>query len=207
MKEVTTVGQTVEEALQSALQQLDTTEEQVEIDVLDEGKKGLFGLFGQRPASVRVRKKADPIEESTAYLLSIAAQLGVHPDIQVEKTGKHVRFSLSGERIALLIGKRGQTLNALEQLTQLVINRYSTNFIHFTLDAENYRERREETLVALARKMAKKALVTGKPVRLESFPSFERKVIHKALAENRQVRTFSEGKEPRRYIVIEPKSV
>ncbi|KMY55914.1 protein jag [Bacillus sp. FJAT-27231] len=206
MKEITAVGQTVEEALQSALKQLKATEEQVEIDILDEGKKGLFGLFGQRPASIRVRRKADPIDEAKSYILSIAAHLGVHPDIHVEKQGKQVTFSLSGEKMALLIGKRGQTLNSLQQLTQLVINRHSNDFIHFKLDAGNYRKKREETLTALAKRMAKKAEMTRKPVRLEPLPAAERKVIHAALAANRQVRTFSEGTEPNRYTVITPRN-
>ncbi|KAB7707628.1 KH domain-containing protein [Bacillus aerolatus] len=207
MKEVTAVGQTVEEALQSALKQLKVTEERVEIDVLDKGKKGLFGLFGQRPASVKVRLRAqDPVEEAKTYVLSIAAHLGVFPHIQVEKAGKQVIFSLSGEKIALLIGKRGQTLNSLQQLTQLVINRHSKDFIHFTLDAENYRKRREETLAALAKRMAEKAVSSGKPVRLEPLPSFERKIVHAALSGDRRIRTFSEGAEPKRSMVIAPKT-
>lgn len=205
MKEVTAVGQTVEEALHSALKQLEATEEQVEIDVLDEGKKGLFGLFGQRPASVRVRRKADPLNEAKAYILSIAAHLGVYPSIHVEKQGKQVNFSLSGEKIALLIGKRGQTLNSLQQLTQLVINRHSKDFIHFTLDAGDYRKKREETLKVLAKKMAEKAAARGETVRLEPLPASERKIIHAALANDRRVRTFSEGTEPKRYIVIASK--
>ncbi|GLY08795.1 RNA-binding cell elongation regulator Jag/EloR [Bacillus badius] len=206
MKEVTVVGQTVEEALQSALKQLQATEEQVEIDILDEGKKGILGLFGRRPASLKVRMKADPIREAKSYILSIAAHLGVHPDIQVKRQGKKVFFSLSGEKIALLIGKRGQTLNALQQLTQLVINRHSNDFIQFQLDAGDYRKKREETLTALAKRMAEKVETAGKTIRLEPLPAAERKIIHAALAGNRRIDTFSEGTEPKRYVVIAPKS-
>lgn len=166
----------------------------------------MFGLFGQRPASVRVRRKPDPISEAKDYILSIAAHLGVHPNIHVQKQGKQVTFSLSGEKIALLIGKRGQTLNSLQQLTQLVINHHSKEFIHFKLDAGDYRKRREESLTTLAGRMAEKAGSTGKPVRLEPLPAAERKVIHAALAGNSQVRTFSEGTEPNRYVVIAPKN-
>lgn len=205
MKEVTVVGQTVEEAVQSALKQLNATENQVEIAVLDKGKKGLFGMFGQRPASVTVRCKCNPIDEAKKYILSVTAHLGIYPHIQVEQEKKRVAFSLSGESMALIIGKRGQTLNALQQLTQLVINRHSTEFIHFTLDAENYRKKREETLKALAKRMADKATMKQTTVRLEPLPSAERKTIHAALAGDYRVRTFSEGVEPRRYIVIAPK--
>jgi len=202
MKEVTAIGQTVEEAVTSALKQLGAKKEQVEVEILDEGKKGLFRLFGQRPASVKVNLKPEPVETAKTYLLTIAKHLGVYPDVEVIKEGKQVTFLLTGEKIALLIGKRGQTLNALQQLTQLVANRYSKEYIHITLDAENYRKRREETLTVLAQRMAKKAVTTRKPVHLDPLPAFERKIIHAALAKESRVKTFSKGNDPNRYIVI-----
>jgi spoIIIJ-associated protein len=202
MKELTAVGQTVEDAVQSALRQLGVKKERVEIDVLDEGKKGLFGFFGQRPASVKVIVKADPVEEVKAYILAVSKQMGVDPTLRVTKNGKLVSIDLTGDRIAFLIGKRGQTLNSLQQLAQLVANRYSKQYIHITLDAENYRQRREETLKILAKRMADKAVKTGRVVHLEPLPSFERKVIHAALAQDRRVKTYSEGAEPNRYIAI-----
>ena len=124
--------------------------------------------------------------------------------IDAVKNGKQVKFTLSGEKIALLIGKRGQTLNSLQYLTQLVINRFSDQYINVLLDAEDYRDRRNETLIHLAERLAQKAVKTGKEVALEPMPSYERKIIHSALMENKRIKTYSSGEDPHRHIVIAP---
>ncbi|MDF1510474.1 protein jag [Robertmurraya sp. DFI.2.37] len=203
MKQVTATGQTVEEAVKSALAQLETTEDRVEIAIMDEGKKGIFG-FGSRPAVVKVTAKIDPVEEAKEFLKDVSEKMGVDVEIEVLRDGKQVQFILSGDKIALLIGKRGQTLNSLQYLTQLVINRFSDQYFHVLLDAEDYRKRRNETLVHLAERLAQKALKTGKKVALEPMPSYERKVIHTALMENNRIKTYSDGVEPNRHIVIAP---
>ncbi|MGG1398939.1 RNA-binding cell elongation regulator Jag/EloR [Bacillus salipaludis] len=204
MKQVTATGQNVEEAVESALAQLQTTKDRAEIDIIDEGKKGIFGIFGSRPAVVKVTVIIDPIEEAQKFLKSISEQMGAPVEIEVKREGKQVNFVLTGEKIALLIGKRGQTLNSLQYLTQLVINRSSNRYLTVILDAEDYRNRRNETLIQLAHRLAQKAVKTGKDVALEPMPSYERKVIHSALSENKRVKTFSDGSEPHRYIVITP---
>ncbi|EIJ80149.1 single-stranded nucleic acid binding R3H domain protein [Bacillus methanolicus PB1] len=204
MKQVTATGQTVDEAVESALTQLNTTKERVEITIIDKGKKGIFGFFGSRPAVVKAEIKIDPIEEAKGFLKNVAEKMGALIDIEVVQEGKQVSFLLSGEKIALLIGKRGQTLNSLQYLTQLVINRFSDQYITVLLDAEDYRTRRNETLVQLAERLAQKALKSGRDVALEPMPSFERKVIHTALANNARVKTYSDGVEPHRYVVISP---
>ncbi|MBI0578281.1 protein jag [Neobacillus cucumis] len=204
MKQVTATGQNVEEAVESALAQLQTTKDRAEIDIIDEGKKGIFGIFGSRPAVVKVTVVIDPIEEAQNFLKSISEQMGAPVEIEVKREGKQVNFVLTGEKIALLIGKRGQTLNSLQYLTQLVINRSSNRYLTVILDAEDYRNRRNETLIQLAHRLAQKAVKTGKDVALEPMPSYERKVIHSALSENKRVKTFSDGTEPHRYIVITP---
>ncbi|MED1471518.1 RNA-binding cell elongation regulator Jag/EloR [Bacillus salipaludis] len=204
MKQVTATGQNVEEAVESALAQLQTTKDRAEIDIIDEGKKGIFGIFGSRPAVVKVTVIIDPIEEAQNFLKSISEQMGAPVEIEVKREGKQVNFVLTGEKIALLIGKRGQTLNSLQYLTQLVINRSSNRYLTVILDAEDYRNRRNETLIQLAHRLAQKAVKTGKDVALEPMPSYERKVIHSALSENKRVKTFSDGSEPHRYIVITP---
>lgn len=203
MKQVTATGQTVEEAVKSALAQLETTEDRVEIAIMNEGKKGIFG-FGSRPAVVKVTAKIDPVEEAKEFLKDVSEKMGVDVEIEVLRDGKQVQFILSGDKIALLIGKRGQTLNSLQYLTQLVINRFSDQYFHVLLDAEDYRKRRNETLVHLAERLAQKALKTGKKVALEPMPSYERKVIHTALMENNRIKTYSDGVEPNRHIVIAP---
>lgn len=206
MKQVTATGQTVEEAVSQALAQLNTTKDRTEVSVIDEGKRGIFGIFGSRPAIVKVTvKKEDPIEEAKKFLYQVSEQMGASIDIEVKKDGKQVQLYLKGEKIALLIGKRGQTLNSLQYLTQLVINRHAEQYLTVILDAEDYRNRRNETLIHLAHRLAQKALKSGKDVSLEPMPSYERKVIHTALADNKKIKTFSDGSEPHRYIVISPK--
>ncbi|MGA9227937.1 MAG: RNA-binding cell elongation regulator Jag/EloR [Mesobacillus sp.] len=204
MRQITATGQNVDEAVESALAQLKTTKDRTEIDVIDEGKKGLFGLFGNRPAVVKVTVKIDAVEETVKYLKAIGENLGAPIEVEVKREGKTVLLTLTGEKIALLIGKRGQTLNSLQFLTQLVMNRYSEQYSTVLLDAEDYRKRRNETLVQLADRLAQKAVRTGQTVALEPMPSYERKVIHTALMSNKKIKTYSDGTEPHRHIVIAP---
>lgn len=204
MKQVTATGQNVEEAVKEALAQLNTTKDRAEIVIIDKGKKGIFGIFGARPAIVKVTVKLDPIEETKKFLIEVSSNMGVAASVEVIKEGKQVQFILTGEKIALLIGKRGQTLNSLQYLTQLVLNRYSEQYLTVILDAEDYRKRRIETLTNLAERLALKAIKSGQNVALEPMPSYERKVIHTALVENRKIKTYSDGNEPHRHIVITP---
>ncbi|ETI66083.1 RNA-binding cell elongation regulator Jag/EloR [Neobacillus vireti] len=204
MKQITATGQTVEEAVESALVQLQTTKDRAEVDIIDEGKRGIFGIFGSRPAVVKVSVIIDPLEEAKKFLIQVSEQMGAPVEIEIKRDGKQVHFVMTGEKIALLIGKRGQTLNSLQYLTQLVINRFSNQYLTVILDAEDYRNRRSETLIQLAHRLALKAVKSGKDVPLEPMPSYERKVIHTALAENKRVKTFSDGSEPHRFIVITP---
>lgn len=204
MKQVTATGQTVEEAVESALAQLKTTKDRADVNIIDEGKKGIFGIFGSRPAVVKVTIIIDPIEEAKKFLTQVSMQMGAEVEVEAKQDGKQVHLVLSGEKIALLIGKRGQTLNSLQYLTQLVINRHSEQYLNVILDAEDYRNRRSETLIQLAQRLAQKAIKTGKDVALEPMPSYERKVIHTALAENKRVKTLSDGTEPHRHVVISP---
>ncbi|WHY86354.1 RNA-binding cell elongation regulator Jag/EloR [Neobacillus novalis] len=204
MKQITATGQTVEEAVESALVQLQTTKDRAEVDIIDEGKRGIFGIFGSRPAVVKVSVIIDPLEEAKKFLIQVSEQMGAPVEIEIKRDGKQVHFVMTGEKIALLIGKRGQTLNSLQYLTQLVINRFSNQYLTVILDAEDYRNRRSETLIQLAHRLALKAVKSGKDVPLEPMPSYERKVIHTALADNKRVKTFSDGSEPHRFIVITP---
>jgi spoIIIJ-associated protein len=204
VKQVTATGQTVEEAVESALAQLNTTKDRTDVAIIDEGKKGIFGIFGARPAVVKVTVIIDPIEEAKKFLLQVSEQMGAPIDIEIKRDGKQVLFVMTGEKIALLIGKRGQTLNSLQYLTQLIINRFSNQYLTVILDAEDYRNRRNDTLIQLAHRLAIKALKTGRDVALEPMPSYERKVIHTALSGNKRVKTFSDGSDPHRHIVISP---
>ncbi|AGX07027.1 MULTISPECIES: RNA-binding cell elongation regulator Jag/EloR [Bacillaceae] len=204
MKEVTATGQSVEAAVESALAQLQTTRDRTEISIVEEGKKGFFGIFGSRPAVVRAVLKPDPIEEAVQFLKNIGEKMGAPVEVEVRREGKEAELILSGEKIALFIGKRGQTLNSLQYLTQLVVNKSSDSYLNVVLDAEDYRKRRNDTLIQLAQRLAQKAVKTGKDVALEPMPSYERKIIHAALAGTRKVKTYSSGADPNRHIVISP---
>ncbi|KKE77540.1 MULTISPECIES: RNA-binding cell elongation regulator Jag/EloR [Bacillaceae] len=204
MKEITASGQTVEEAVQSALEQLNTTKDQVEITIIDEGKKGILGLFGAKPAIVKVEMLPDPIEEAENYIKQVTANMNLDVHINTTVDGKHVTFELNGGNLAIIIGKRGQTLNALQYLVRLVINKNSKKYYTVTLDAEGYRERRRETLESLASRMADKVIRTKTKVALEPMPAYERKIIHSVLQDIPEVSTCSDGQEPHRHIVIKP---
>ncbi|PKH11943.1 RNA-binding cell elongation regulator Jag/EloR [Planomicrobium sp. MB-3u-38] len=165
---------------------------------------------GEEEATADVQEKSRPsndqaIEETKKYLQSVAKEMGIE-DLSISHTvkGKQASFYLESEKVAMLIGKRGHTLNSLQQLAQLVANKYANHFMMVELDAENYRERRQETLEQLADRMADKAIRTGSRVQFEPMPSYERKVIHQALSRRLDIDTYSEGKDPNRYLVIEP---
>ncbi|EAC8307326.1 protein jag [Listeria monocytogenes] len=203
MRDITVQGSNVEEAIQNALATLETTRDKVEVEVLDEGKKGIFGI-GSRLAMVKVIEKEDGIQVAIDYLLDVATKMGAVITIDVEEVGKDVKLQIKGDNLGMLIGKHGQTLNALQYLTQLIANKTTSQYKNIIVNVGDYRERRHETLVILANKMADKALKTKRAVHLEPMPSFERKIIHAILSENEQIETHSEGRDPYRYIVIKP---
>ncbi|EDO0120146.1 protein jag [Listeria monocytogenes] len=203
MRDITAQGSNVEEAIQNALATLETTRDKVEVEVLDEGKKGIFGI-GSRLAMVKVIEKEDGIQVAIDYLLDVATKMGAVITIDVEEVGKDVKLQIKGDSLGMLIGKHGQTLNALQYLTQLIANKTTSQYKNIIVNVGDYRERRHETLVILANKMADKALKTERAVHLEPMPSFERKIIHAILSENEQIETHSEGRDPYRYIVIKP---
>lgn len=205
MREVTASGQTVEEAVQSALGQLNTTKDQVEIDIIDEGKKGILGIFGAKRAIVKVSLAKNPVKETEKFIKEVTANMNLDVDIKTTVKGTHINYELNGENIAILIGKRGQTLNALQYLVHLAINKDSKDYYTVTLDAEGYRGRRRETLESLALKMADRAIRLKKKVSLEPMPAYERKIIHSMLQNRNDISTFSDGVEPHRHIVIKPK--
>ena len=204
MREITASGRTIEEAKENALSQLALVESQVKVDVIDEGKKGLLGVFGSKRAYVKVTEMKSAVDEGKQFLVDISRDMNVSVDVQVKEDQHGVVYDLVGEKLGLLIGKRGQTINALQYLTHLVVNKNKDEYVTVVVDAENYRARRKETLEDLANKLANKAMKLNKEVRLEPMPSFERKIIHTALQDHSKVSTYSDGRDPNRYVVIKP---
>jgi spoIIIJ-associated protein len=205
VKRVVATGRTIDEAVEKALRELNASRERVSIRVLEEPSKGLFGLIGTRDAKVEVEVKHDPVEHGHAFLAEVLQTMGVEAKVEMRRTDDGILFDIQGKNLGVIIGRRGQTLDALQYLVNVVANRHAEKHVRISLDAENYRLRRKETLEHLAERIAKKAIQMNKNVRLEPMSAAERKVIHSYLQNRADVVTFSEGEEPHRYIVVAPK--
>ncbi|MFO7171749.1 MAG: RNA-binding cell elongation regulator Jag/EloR [Bacillota bacterium] len=204
MRSVERSGRTVEEAVASALAELGVDRSRVEVEVLDEGRPGLFGLLGARKAVVRVTVRETRAERVARFLQEVCRAMGVEARIQTEEAEGYLRVTLSGRDMGLLIGRHGQTLDALQFLANAVANKVEPG-PRVLLDVEGYRQRREETLQRLARRLAERVRRTGQRYALEPMPAQERRIIHLALAGHPYVTTVSEGEEPHRRVVLVPR--
>lgn len=205
MKVIEMTGRTVEEALKVALNDLNVTEDKVEVEVLDSGKKGFFNI-GSRPAKIKVTVKRDYIYEAKAFLRDVLNCMKVKAEIRTKEEGNLIKVSLTGPDMGILIGYRGETLDSLQYLISLVVNKgHDGEYKRVILDTENYRLKREETLKRLARRIADKVRKTGRAVKLEPMNPYERRIIHSALQDDVLVDTYSEGEEPHRRVVVDLK--
>ncbi|MBM7872168.1 spoIIIJ-associated protein [Clostridium pascui] len=206
MKYIDITGRTIAEATKNALRELDVTEDKVKIDILDQGNKGLFNLIGSRPAKIRVTVKKDYISEAREFLREVLNSMGIKAEIRIREEQDALKIILAGPEMGLLIGYRGETLDSLQYLVSLVINKdHEEEYKRVILDTENYRQKREETLKRLALKIANKARRTRKVVKLEPMNPYERRVIHSVLQNDPEVKTYSEGEEPYRRVVVDLK--
>lgn len=194
-------GKTVEEAVELALQELNATEENVSIEVLEEPAKGLLGI-GAKPALVKVTLKDNKNEIINEFLTKIAGCMNITLTNKIEEKDGRISVNMEGNDMGLLIGYRGETLEALQTILGVVANKGSEEYVRIDLDAENYREKRKETLKNLASKKAYEAVKYNKNITLEPMNAYERRIIHMALQENDKVTTYSIGEEPYRKIVI-----
>ncbi len=206
-KVIEKTGKTVEEAINNSLSELNLTRDKVDVEVLDEGNRGLFGLLGSRLAKVKVTVKYDYALEAKSFLRQILDNMDIKAEINVEDTENGLKINMTGPDMGILIGYRGETLDALQYLISLVINKSktSTEYKRVILDTENYRQKREETLIKLANRIAIKARNQKRNVVLEPMNPYERRIIHSALQDNPYVTTRSEGEEPYRKVVVELK--
>ncbi len=258
-------GQSVEQAIQQGLEDLNVQEQQVRIDVINEGKKGIFGFMKQdaqieltvidpelkqfesiealknRHASVEEdnspitdevthqedtiieekdiqsetgiredrNQKKDSLNEvaqnTLDYVLNIIGEMDIDVDGSYEIKSNTIYINMTSNNAAYIIGKRGQILNALQIVGQNYMHQFVKGYYTLILDIESYREKRKETLEKLAVNMAKKATQTKRPVKLEPMPNFERKIMHQAVSKIENIETYSEGREPHRYLVIKNK--
>ena len=203
MDMITVSAKTVDDAITKALIELETTSDKLVYEIVDKGSAGFF-CFGAKPAIIRARKEVTLEDKATGFLKQVfdAMSLPVEIEISYNDEEKEMSINLSGEDMGILIGKRGQTLDSLQYLVGMVVNKGSEGYIRVKLDTENYRSRRKETLETLAKNIAYKVKRTKRSVSLEPMNPYERRIIHAALQNDKYVTTRSEGEEPFRHVVI-----
>jgi spoIIIJ-associated protein len=202
-------GRTVEEAVSAGLRALGVGPERVDVEVLSEPARGLRVLWGRQPARVRLRVRPGRGETALAFVEGVLGRLGVGAEARLEDGPEAVQIRLASPEASLLIGRRGQTLEALQVLTEAAAARASRSDEDrrpIVVDVEDYRVRRRRALEQLARRMARHARRTGRQVALDPMPAHERRIVHLALRGEQGVTTQSEGEEPHRRVVIRPVS-
>ena len=208
-KEAIGIGETVEKAQQAACEELGVPVEEAQFEVLELPVKKTLGIFGGSPAKVRAFVLPSPAENAAEYLKKVLSAFGL-PDTEVtvreqtEEEGGGAMLVVSGENIGIAIGHRGETLDALQYLAGLVANHQGGSYYRITLDIGSYREKRRETLEALGKKLAEKAVKSGRNCSLEPMNPYERRIIHTAVQEVEGAKSWSEGKDRGRHVVIGP---
>ena len=205
MREIEVTGKTVDEAIKNGLESLGLGREAVDVEILEQPTKGILGLFGQKPARVRLTVKSKVTERSKKFLDEIIKAMGLNVNYEIFQREEQILINLYGNDVGVLIGHRGETLDALQYLVNLAANKNEEIPRRIVLDAQGYRERREKTLIRLAEKVADKVKQKGRPYALEPMTPQERRIIHTALQNHEGVYTYSEGEEPNRKVIIAPK--
>ncbi len=220
----TGTGKNYDLAVEDALKELGATHEQIDtIKVIQQAESGVFGLFGKKDAIVEVsliEPEPEIVEEPEEEVLTVVGEtdkarkailflnevfntMGLTCDIDAKESDGFLKINLKGDRMGILIGRRGQTLDSLQYLTSLAVNKEGDGYTRIILDTENYREKRQKTLEDLAKKMADKAVRFNRRIKLEPMNPAERRIIHATLQNDRRVHTYSEGEDPYRRIVIQ----
>lgn len=196
-------AKTVNDAIIEACQKFTVASDKLEYEVVEEGSSGFLGI-GSKPAVIKARIKSSIEDTAKDFLNSVfeAMNMVVVSDVKYDEDEKTMDIELSGDEMGVLIGKRGQTLDSLQYLVSLVVNKDTENYIRVKVDTENYRQRRKETLENLAKNISFKVKRTKRAVSLEPMNPYERRIIHSALQNDRYVTTHSEGNEPYRHVVV-----
>lgn len=206
MEYIEVSAKSVNEAITEACRKLGVTSDRLDYEVIEEGSSGFLGI-GSKPAIIKAAVKIEKLslEDNAKKFLNdvfAAMNMTVVVEIKYDEENKEMDVDLSGDDMGVLIGKRGQTLDSLQYLVSLVVNKESEDYIRVKVDTENYRERRKETLENLAKNVAYKVKRTRRPVSLEPMNPYERRIIHSALQNDKYVATHSEGEEPFRKVVV-----
>ncbi|MDE6817472.1 MAG: protein jag [Lachnospiraceae bacterium] len=196
-------AKTVDDAITEACQKFTVTSDKLDYIVEEEGSSGFLGI-GAKPAVIKARVKSSVADKAKDFLRDVfdAMDLTVVIDLKYDEENRNIEIDLKGDDMGVLIGKRGQTLDSLQYLVSLVVNRDVEEYIRVKVDTEDYRKRRKETLENLAKNIAYKVKRTKRPVSLEPMNPYERRIIHSALQGDKYVTTHSEGDEPYRRVVV-----
>ena len=204
MIRVEQTAKTVDEALELVLSKYKVSKEDITITVVDEGKKGFLGL-GTKEAKIIVEIKEESEkrkEKALEFVKEVVSKMGIDAEVTLKEESENLLVNIESPDIGIIIGRRGETLDSLQYLTGLAVNKDSSEWTRVILDASGYRKRREESLIELARKKAERVKYTRRKLSLEPMNPQERRIIHTALQEDPMVTTFSEGDEPYRRVVI-----
>ncbi|WP_166245805.1 RNA-binding cell elongation regulator Jag/EloR [Paenibacillus turpanensis] len=202
-KRLIVTGKSIDEAIKAGLSELGVPEERVTINIIEQPAKGLFGLIGSKEAKVELVYTEDPIEGTIQFLKDVLSAMGLKADVKAEDGGEEgTLLNIIGTDLGMVIGRRGQTLDALQYLTNIVVNRMADEHIRVVLDAESFRERRRRTLQQTCDRMVQRVLKTKKEVVMEPMSAQERKVVHYHLQDHPAVKTYSKGEDPNRCVVI-----
>ena len=196
------MGKTVEEAIELGLKELNKSRNQVDVQILELPSKGFLGLLGSKLAKVKLTVLDRPEDNARVFLEDLFKAMDLEVKMDIQQKDDTLLVNIEGPQMGVIIGRRGQTLDSLQYLVSLVVNKNSDKYIKVFVDTENYRQKREDTLVRLASKMASKVRKIGKTIALEPMNPYERRIIHASLQGNPYIQTYSEGEEPFRKVVI-----
>ena len=203
MEYIEVSAKTVSDAITEACQKFGVTSDKLDYEIIEEGSNGFLGI-GSKPAVIKAAVKCSIEDNAKNFLRDVfeAMNMTVVITVKYDELEKAMDIDLSGDEMGVLIGKRGQTLDSLQYLVSLVVNKDSEDYIRVKVDTENYRQRRKDTLENLAKNIAYKVKRTKRSVSLEPMNPYERRIIHSALQNDRYVTTHSEGDEPFRRVVV-----
>lgn len=197
------INDALEKAVEKALAQLNLTREEITYELIDQKKGGFLGL-GEKTATVRVFYEAGPAYRTEKFLQGLFERMSVQAKMKIEEEEGRVNVTLEGDDMGILIGRRGETLDAIQYITALAVNRGEETYAKISINSENYREKREEYLQHLAAKTADRVLKYNRSIALDPMAAHDRRIVHAAVQDMPGVTTFSTGQEPNRRVIVAP---
>ena len=201
-KRIEVVAKTVDDAIAEALEKLNLDLEDVDVEIVEEGSKGVLGIFGSKGAKVIVTENIPDSKKLRSYLYTIFKGMDVEPRLEISDDGETIKAEITGDNVGGLIGHHGETLQAITYIGNLIVNKDKEEYKRVYIDVENYRKGREKYLEALAHRTADRVSRYKRSITLDAMPAYERRIIHSAVQEHRSVTSISKGEEPNRCVVV-----